>query len=158
MGKPIKTLNTITCSIIYATKNRPACANPKIWNQQLWIHKLNLICISKNESILDSKNKWHFFFKTLNQVSRNRSACFTCTYTTCLNYYCKEKKQKNQLAVKCTTRRSKLLKFIFRKILVKNGNYWSFRLDFGNVNAQFRRNIPGATRRSLIQTEFHSRN
>ena len=32
--------------------------------------------------------------------------------------------------------------------LVKNGNYWSFRLDFGNVNAQFHRNIPGVTRMS----------
>ena len=31
--------------------------------------------------------------------------------------------------------------------LVKNGNHLSFRLDFGNVNAQFRRNIPGVTRR-----------
>ena len=35
--------------------------------------------------------------------------------------HCKaEKKQKNQLAVKCTTRRSKLLKFIFRKKLLCN--------------------------------------
>ena len=29
--------------------------------------------------------------------------------------HCKEKKQKNQLAAKCTTLRSELLKFIFRK-------------------------------------------
>ena len=29
--------------------------------------------------------------------------------------HCKEKKQTNKLAVKCSTRRSKLLKFIFRK-------------------------------------------
>ena len=28
-------------------------------------------------------------------------------------------------------------------LLVKNRNYRSFRLDFGNVSAQFRRNIPG---------------
>ena len=42
--------------------------------------------------------------------------------------------------------------------LVKNENNWSFRLDFGNVNAQFRRNIPGVTRRSLVQREFHIRN
>ena len=42
--------------------------------------------------------------------------------------------------------------------LVKNGNYLSFRLDFGTVNAQFRRNIPGVTRRSLMQREFHIRN
>ena len=39
-----------------------------------------------------------------------------------------EKKQKNQLVVKCTTRRSKLLTFIFRKkklcdVLVKKENY-----------------------------------
>ena len=27
-----------------------------------------------------------------------------------------------------------------------NGNYCSFGLDFGNVNAQFRRNIPGVTK------------
>ena len=42
--------------------------------------------------------------------------------------------------------------------LVKNGNYWSFRLDFGNVDAQFRRNIPGVSRGSLMQREFHIRN
>ena len=29
--------------------------------------------------------------------------------------------------------------------------------DFGNVNAQFRRYIPGVTRRSLMQSEFHIR-
>ena len=34
----------------------------------------------------------------------------------------------------------------------------SFRLDFGNVNALFRRNIHGVTRRSLMQREFHIRN
>ena len=42
--------------------------------------------------------------------------------------------------------------------LVKIGTYWSFRLDLKNVNAQFRRNIPGVTRRSLMQREFHIRN
>ena len=42
--------------------------------------------------------------------------------------------------------------------LVKNGNYRSFRLDFRKVNIEFRRNIPGVTRRSLMQREFHIRN
>ena len=39
-------------------------------------------------------------------------------------------------------------------ILLKNGNYLSFRLDFGNVNAQFCGNIPRVPRRSLMQREF----
>ena len=104
MGKPVKTLYAITCSIIYATKTRPACANQKIWNQQLWIHKLNLKCILKMKpySILRKntkrrKKKKFFFFKKLNQMiffffffffskSRNRSSCFTIVYTTCLYY------------------------------------------------------------------------
>ena len=42
--------------------------------------------------------------------------------------------------------------------LVKNENYRSFRLDFENFNAQFRRNISGVTRRYLMQREFHIRN
>ena len=37
-----------------------------------------------------------------------------CTAQSSWMHY-KEKKQKNQVAVKCTTERSKLLKFIFRK-------------------------------------------
>ena len=40
--------------------------------------------------------------------------------------------------------------------LVKIGNYRSFRLDFGNFNAQLCRNIPGVTR--TLQREFHIRN
>ena len=41
---------------------------------------------------------------------------------------------------------------------VKNGNYWPFRLDFGNSNAQVRRNIPEVRKRSLMQREYHIRN
>ena len=36
---------------------------------------------------------------------------------------------------------------ILCNFLVGNGNYLSLRLDFGNVNAQFHRNIPRVTRR-----------
>ena len=54
----------------------------------------------------------------------------------------------------------RITEIYFQEKLVKkkNGNYTSFKLDFGNVNAQFRRNIPGVTRRSLMQREFHIRN
>ena len=43
---------------------------------------------------------------------------------------------------------------ILCNFLVKNGNYRSFKLDFGNVNAQFRRNIPGVTRRSAKRISY----
>ena len=87
----------IACSIIYATKTRPASANPKIWNQQLWIKKLNLKCILKMNpySILRKKHKMSkkkFFFKIepggFFPRNRNRSTCFTNTHTTCINYLC----------------------------------------------------------------------
>ena len=71
----------------------------------------------------------------------------------------KEKKQKNQLTVKCT----EITEIYFQEkllcnFLVKNWKYWAFMLDFGNVNAQFCRNIPEMTRRSLMLTESHIRN
>ena len=76
--------------------------------------------------------------------------------------HCKEKKQKKACG-KVHDPAFKMTEIYFQEkllcnLLVKNGNYWSFRLDFGNVNAQFRRNILGITRRSLVQREFHIRN
>ena len=44
-------------------------------------------------------------------------------------------------------------------VLVKNGNYRSFRFDFGNVNEQFRRNIQvfDTNRFSYSELGFSSR-
>ena len=73
--------------------------------------------------------------------------------------HCKEKKQKNQLAVKCTTRRFTITEIYFQEklqcnFLVKNVNYWSFRFDFVNFNAQFHRNILGVTSRSAKRISY----
>ena len=40
--------------------------------------------------------------------------------------------------------------------LVKNENYWSFRLDFRNVNAQFCGNIPGVTIEEVFDAKIIS--
>ena len=98
---------------------------------------------------------------------------------------CKANWNWNQLTLKCTARSAwmhlqrkdadesacgklhdpafRITEIYFQEKLIcnfwwKNGNYWYFTLDFGHVNAQIRPNIPRATRKSLMQREFHIRN
>ena len=57
MGKPIKMLYAITCSIIYATKTIPACAYPKHLKSTTLNKEIEAKMYSKNEAILDFKKK-----------------------------------------------------------------------------------------------------
>ena len=77
----------------------------------------DITCIHKNAS--------HFYqyVKAAMKYRRFKGAIFRVHYfwnQVIINawMHCKEKKQKHQLVVNCTTRRSKLLKFIFRQLVL----------------------------------------
>ena len=80
------------------------CLNKKIMSDQLVIVPFNNLQIRTKLSAS--------FCCTANIVSNQLT--LKCTARSAW-MHCKEKKQKNYFSVKCTTRRSQLLKFIFRK-------------------------------------------
>ena len=71
---------------------------------------MQLLCCA-NEVCLHFEYRWKFLFDK-NDLYWNQLT-LKCTARPAW-MHCKEKKQKHQLAIKCTTWRSKLLNFIFR--------------------------------------------
>ena len=82
-------------------------------------HDLSSLAISLVPELHSKCLKWIEHCSFDGRQNKHDQLTLKCTARSAW-MHCKEKKQKNQLAVKCTTRRSKLLKFIFRK------NYFNF--------------------------------